>query len=342
MKKNQPLPYVMVTPTTKDDVHDRPISGAEVVSEGWLSQADWDFTEAKALELFKFGQAEAAKRGLILVDTKYEFGKDAGGAITLIDEIHTPDSSRYWIADGYEARLATGQEPENIDKEFLRIWFRDHCDPYADLHLPPAPAELVAELSRRYIMLYQRITGQTFDFPPAGAATAPTPAAITAAIAPWFTPAPARAVVISSRESDGAVPGGVIAALHAANAKAGGAAGAKKPEPTAVAVEHYIVDAAVDPVGIVALARNVAAEAAAGLRTAFVVAAVDRVDDVSRLVATQAPKQPVVAVVAAQAWAEQPLSAPAVANIMSYSGTPVTAAVGAASASAAALRILRG
>ena len=97
-----------------------------------------------------------------MVDTKYEFGKDPEGNIMLIDEIHTPDSSRYWIADGYEERLADGQEPQNIDKEFLRLWFRANCDPYKDDVLPEAPAELVKELSRRYILLYQMITGEEF------------------------------------------------------------------------------------------------------------------------------------------------------------------------------------
>lgn len=97
-----------------------------------LPQADWDAVSAAALALFAFGQAEAAQRGLLLVDTKYEFGKDEQGNILLIDEIHTPDSSRYWLAESYAARHAGGQEPENIDKEFLRLWFRAHCDPYKD------------------------------------------------------------------------------------------------------------------------------------------------------------------------------------------------------------------
>jgi hypothetical protein len=135
-----------------------------------MTAAQWAFVEAKAIELFKYGQGVAASRGLLLVDTKYEFGFDAtSGTIYIMDEMHTPDSSRYWLADSYAARRAAGQEPENIDKEFLRIWFRDHCDPYADARLPDAPPELVAELSARYIQLYQRITGQEFPYPSARA-----------------------------------------------------------------------------------------------------------------------------------------------------------------------------
>lgn len=163
--KNQKFETPIVTPTTKADDHDESISAEEIVSRGLMSQEDWDYVSGKALELFKFGQETAAKNGLILVDTKYEFGKDKDGNILLIDEIHTPDSSRYWIAESYEDRMTKGEEPENIDKEFLRLWFKDNCDPYNDETLPPAPDELVTELSRRYIMLYEMITGEKFEFP---------------------------------------------------------------------------------------------------------------------------------------------------------------------------------
>ncbi len=165
LKKNQKFDSPLVTPTTKSDEHDRLISPAEIVREGLMTQADWDYVSGKTLELFTFGQKVAAEHGLILVDTKYEFGKDENGVITLIDEIHTPDSSRYWIAGSYAERMAQGQEPENIDKEFLRLWFTKNCDPYNDKELPPAPKELVIELSRRYIQLYEMITGQKFVFP---------------------------------------------------------------------------------------------------------------------------------------------------------------------------------
>lgn len=165
LKKNQKFDYPLVTPTTKSDEHDRLISPAEIVAEGLMSEGDWNYTSGKALELFTFGQEIAAEHGLILVDTKYEMGKDENGNILLIDEIHTPDSSRYWISKSYEERLGQGQEPENIDKEFLRLWFKEHCDPYKDKELPPAPPELVTELSRRYIQLYEMITGEKFSFP---------------------------------------------------------------------------------------------------------------------------------------------------------------------------------
>ncbi len=165
LRKNQPFDRPIVTPTTKDDKHDRLISPKEITDEGLMSQADWEYVSGKALELFAFGQEMAARHGLILVDTKYEFGKDADGIITIVDEMHTPDSSRYWLAQSYEERLTAGKEPENIDKEFLRLWFKEHCDPYADKELPPAPEELVVELSRRYIQLYEMITGKQFQFP---------------------------------------------------------------------------------------------------------------------------------------------------------------------------------
>ena len=166
--KNQKLTANMLTPTTKEEHHDRPIAPPEIVSEGWMTQADWDYCSQKALELFSFGQKKAAENGMILVDTKYEMGRDANGEIMLIDEIHTPDSSRYWIAETYDERMASGQEPQNIDKEFLRLWFVDNCDPYNDKTLPEAPEELVAELSSRYIYLYETITGGVFPFPDAG------------------------------------------------------------------------------------------------------------------------------------------------------------------------------
>jgi phosphoribosylaminoimidazole-succinocarboxamide synthase len=168
MKKNEPLPSNIVTPTTKEKDHDRPITAEEVVSEGWLTKDQWEFCSAKALELFAFGQQVAAERRLILVDTKYEFGvlslgEILEGEILLIDEIHTPDSSRYWLADSYAERLAAGQEPNMIDKEFFRLWFRDRCDPYKDAVLPVPPDELIAELAARYIELFERITGTTFE-----------------------------------------------------------------------------------------------------------------------------------------------------------------------------------
>ena len=168
LKKNEKLKRNMLTPTTKEEHHDRPISPEEIVSENWMTQEDWDYCSQKALELFEFGQKKAEESGLVLVDTKYEMGKDEGGNILLIDEIHTPDSSRYWIAETYEERMSNGQEPQNIDKEFLRLWFVDNCDPYNDKEIPLAPNDLVIELSSRYIYLYETITGSVFPFPDHG------------------------------------------------------------------------------------------------------------------------------------------------------------------------------
>jgi phosphoribosylaminoimidazole-succinocarboxamide synthase len=162
MVKNQKLERAIVTPTTKDDLHDELTSGDALVDSGVVDRDTWTRMEEIALALFARGQELAARNGLILVDTKYELAWDDNGEIMLIDEIHTPDSSRYWIADSYAERFAAGKEPENIDKEFLRLWFVDNCDPYNDAELPAAPDDLVVELSSRYIQLYERITGRDF------------------------------------------------------------------------------------------------------------------------------------------------------------------------------------
>lgn len=121
-----------------------------------------------ALALFARGQEIAKKAGLILVDTKYEFGYDENGKLMLIDEIHTQDSSRYWQADTYVERAANGKEPEYFDKEFLRLWFKDHCDPYKDETLPEAPEDMRVELARRYIEIYERLSGKKFEIPEVG------------------------------------------------------------------------------------------------------------------------------------------------------------------------------
>jgi len=166
--KNQKLDGNMLTPTTKEEHHDRPISPEDIINEGWMTKEDWVFCSKIALDLFSFGQKIAAEHGMILVDTKYEMGIDGSGNILLIDEIHTPDSSRYWIKNTYEQRIENGLEPENIDKEFLRLWFVDNCDPYNDDELPPAPNDLVVELSNRYIYLYETIIGESFPMPVKG------------------------------------------------------------------------------------------------------------------------------------------------------------------------------
>jgi phosphoribosylaminoimidazole-succinocarboxamide synthase len=160
MTKNMPLPRAIITPTTKDE-HDENLNLDEIVPRGLATQEQWDEMQRAALELFAFGQKHAASKGFILVDTKYEFGL-YDGKVILIDEVHTPDNSRYWLKDSFEERIAQGLEPMAFDKEFLRIWFKDNCDPYNDAVLPEAPAEMVTELSRRYIEIYEKLTGEKF------------------------------------------------------------------------------------------------------------------------------------------------------------------------------------
>lgn len=162
LQKNSKLPHPIFDPTTKEDTHDRTLTPEELVREGFIAADMLEKLRATALALFARGQQVSDQHGLILVDTKYEFGVDENGVLTLIDEIHTPDSSRFWKLGSYEERLARGEEPEYFDKEFLRIWFRQHCDPYKDAVLPEAPPEMVAELSRRYIEIYQQLTGECF------------------------------------------------------------------------------------------------------------------------------------------------------------------------------------
>lgn len=167
MVKNQKLTKTILTPTTKGmgGAHDKPITPPEIVAQGLLTQAQWDELARVSLALFARGREIAAKNGLILVDTKYEFGVDDKGVITLADEVHTPDSSRYWHAASYRERLAAGQEPESLDKEFLRLWVAARCDPYKD-PIPEVPAETIVEFSGKYIRLYETVTGRTFEYPP--------------------------------------------------------------------------------------------------------------------------------------------------------------------------------
>lgn len=160
MKKNQRLLRPVFTPSTKEDLHDRTMTPQEMIKEGIIDRKTIDRVERVALQLFERGQKIAKTHGLILVDTKYEFGIDEKGELTLIDEIHTPDSSRWWYADSYEERFKNGEEPIYFDKEFLRLWFMEHCDPYKDEVLPRAPAKLVAELSARYQKIYTDITDE--------------------------------------------------------------------------------------------------------------------------------------------------------------------------------------
>ena len=160
-KKNDKLDDIIITPTTKSDEHDLPISADEIVSQGIMTQEDWDTCEKYALSLFQFGQNVCSRKGLILVDTKYEFGKNKDGTIMLVDEIHTPDSSRYWIQHNYEERHSKGEEPDNIDKEFIRKWVKStYGDPYKEGLEITVPEEMIMEMSSRYLLLHELITGK--------------------------------------------------------------------------------------------------------------------------------------------------------------------------------------
>ena len=164
MEKNERLPAPIITPTTKGRAgeHDERITCAEVVERGLLDAETWDQVQAAALEIFERGQEVAARGGLILVDTKYEFGRAPDGTLMLIDEVHTPDSSRFWVAETYEERMAEGLEPDNFDKEFLRLWYAERG--YRGDGEPPAATEdLVVRVSQRYVALYEKLTGGTFQ-----------------------------------------------------------------------------------------------------------------------------------------------------------------------------------
>jgi phosphoribosylaminoimidazole-succinocarboxamide synthase len=170
--ENQKLPATIITPTTKarDGGHDEPVSAADVVGHGLMNAAQWEAVSRLALALFARGREVAARRGLILVDTKYEFGVDADGAVVLADEIHTPDSSRYWLAASYAERVAAGEPPESLDKDYVRRWVAARCDPYCD-PIPPIPRDIVAEAARLYVEVFETITGSPFVLPDPGIPT---------------------------------------------------------------------------------------------------------------------------------------------------------------------------
>ena len=162
LERDQRFEEALITPTTKAELgeHDEPLSPNEVVSRGLIEAGLWKQVEAAARDLFSRGETEAREHDLILVDTKYEFGL-IDGRPALIDEVHTPDSSRFWGAESYEATRGADQEPENFDKEFLRIWFAERG--YRGDGVPPAmPADFIAQVAQRYIAAYERLTGQTF------------------------------------------------------------------------------------------------------------------------------------------------------------------------------------
>jgi phosphoribosylaminoimidazole-succinocarboxamide synthase len=171
LRKNDPLPEPVITPTTKAaaGAHDERLTSDEVVARGLVAADLWRQVQRAALEIFRRGQLAAERAGLLLVDTKYEFGL-IDGKLALIDEVHTPDSSRYWVRESHRGVRGTGNEPESFDKEFLRLWFVRQG--YRGEGAPPnLPSAFVAEFAERYIAAYERLTGKTFEpgSQPAGA-----------------------------------------------------------------------------------------------------------------------------------------------------------------------------
>ncbi len=163
MRDNQVLPAPIITPTSKafDGGHDEPLTVETILAQNLLTPDQWLQVEAYSFALFERGRQMAATRGLILVDTKYEFGVDADGTILIADEIHTPDSSRYWTADGYDRAFRDGTRPPSFDKDVIRSWVAARCDPYRD-PIPPIPPEMIAATSQTYMQAYEQITGLTF------------------------------------------------------------------------------------------------------------------------------------------------------------------------------------
>jgi phosphoribosylaminoimidazole-succinocarboxamide synthase len=164
LQKNERLPEPIITPTTKGGAtgHDERLTCAEVVEKGLLDSKTWDQVQSAALTIFKRGQEIAQSAGLILVDTKYEFGLSDDGLVILIDEVHTPDSSRFWREETYVDRFAGTLEPENFDKEFVRIAYAEKGY-RGDREVPAMPDDLWAAASARYITIYEMLTGETFD-----------------------------------------------------------------------------------------------------------------------------------------------------------------------------------
>ncbi len=167
LHENERLPEPIITPTTKaDEGHDMNISREEIIAQGIVSEEDYAVMEDYTRRLFAIGTRMAAEKGLILVDTKYEFGKNAG-KVYLIDEIHTPDSSRYFYAEGYEDRLAKGEPQRQLSKEFVRQWLIDHgFMGQAGQKVPEMTPEFVQSVSERYIELYEHVTGRKFEKAP--------------------------------------------------------------------------------------------------------------------------------------------------------------------------------
>jgi phosphoribosylaminoimidazole-succinocarboxamide synthase len=166
LRENQKLPQTIITPTTKGEegAHDEPLSEADIVGRRLVPEARWRKVADYALALFARGREMAQKRGLILVDTKYEFGIDQDGNVTLADEIHTPDSSRYWFRESYPRKFEAGERPESFDKDIVRNWVAARCDPYRE-PVPEIPREIILEAARVYASVYEQITGTDFPLP---------------------------------------------------------------------------------------------------------------------------------------------------------------------------------
>ena len=172
MVKNEPFKSPILTPTTKGE-DDELIDPPGIFAKKLATPLQWEEIAEKALKLFARGQKLASERGLILVDTKYEMGLDERGVLTIADEVHTPDSSRYWIAESYEKRFAASQEPESLDKEFFRLWLRYQGFEYGKKETwPKITDDVRLALSAKYIDLYERITGKKFTLPPIGSTAA--------------------------------------------------------------------------------------------------------------------------------------------------------------------------
>lgn len=165
MVKNQKFDDIILTPTTKSD-DDELIDKNGILEQNLATEEQWADIEEKAFALFRRGQELADKQGLILVDTKYEMGYDAEGNLTIADEVHTPDSSRYWLKESYQSRFDAGEEPESLDKEFFRLWLREQGFEYGDKSTwPEITDEVRTMLGAKYIELYERVTGETFVIP---------------------------------------------------------------------------------------------------------------------------------------------------------------------------------
>ncbi len=169
LRKNQKLPHAVITPTTKGSPsassgqvsRDERMTREEILASGIVSEKVYKQMEEVTYALFDRGNEIAEKAGLIMPDTKYEFGM-FDGKLTLMDELHTPDGSRFWIKDTYEKRFEKGEEPENFDKEFIRLWYTSRLDPYKD-PIPDMPEDLMIAASRRYIDVYEKLTGKAFN-----------------------------------------------------------------------------------------------------------------------------------------------------------------------------------